>query len=77
MTTFMSSLCLTMPYTFFDLYTFPIIRFKFNDTFLKDRRKGYDTIKDVEVAPQWIPDKETETCMRCRIAKFTLVNRRV
>jgi hypothetical protein len=45
--------------------------------FLKDRRKGYDTIKDVEVAPQWIPDKETETCMRCRIAKFTLVNRRV
>ena len=26
MTTFMSSLCLTMTHTFFDLYTFPIIR---------------------------------------------------
>lgn len=41
-----------------------------------NRRKAYDTIKNVEVAPQWIPDKETDTCMRCRIAKFTLVNRR-
>lgn len=39
-------------------------------------RKAYDTIKNIEVAPQWIPDKEADTCMRCRIAKFTLVNRR-
>lgn len=41
-----------------------------------NRRKAYDTIKNVNVAPQWIPDKEADTCMRCRIAKFTMVNRR-
>lgn len=41
-----------------------------------NRRKGYDTIKNVEVAPHWIPDKEADVCMRCNLAKFTLVNRR-
>lgn len=27
-------------------------------------------------APQWIPDKDADTCMRCKSAKFTVVNRR-
>lgn len=30
----------------------------------------------VEAAPQWIPDKDAGTCMRCRNAKFSVVNRR-
>ncbi len=40
-------------------------------------RKAFDPMKSVEVAPQWIPDKEADICMRCRHAKFTVVNRRV
>lgn len=30
----------------------------------------------IEVAPQWIPDKDADYCMRCKKAKFTMVNRR-
>jgi pleckstrin homology domain-containing family F len=30
-----------------------------------------------EVAPQWIPDKEADICMRCRNSKFSLINRKV
>lgn len=41
-----------------------------------NRRKAYDQMTNIEVAPQWIPDKEADTCMRCRIAKFSLMNRR-
>ena len=44
---------------------------------LKDSRKAYDTMKNVEVAPQWIPDKEADTCMRCKTIKFNVVSRRV
>ncbi len=33
-------------------------------------------INSTDVAPQWIPDKNADTCMRCRKAKFTVVNRR-
>jgi hypothetical protein len=40
-----------------------------------NRRKAYDQM-NIEVAPQWIPDKEADTCMRCRIAKFSLMFRR-
>lgn len=29
-----------------------------------------------ETAPQWIPDRNADTCMRCNKAKFTVVNRR-
>lgn len=29
-----------------------------------------------ETAPEWIPDKEAETCMRCQKLKFTIYNRR-
>jgi len=41
-----------------------------------NNRKAFDSLKNIDVAPQWIPDKETGVCMRCRHAKFTLVNRR-
>lgn len=41
-----------------------------------NKRKAYDTMKNVDVAPQWIPDKEADACMRCRMVKFTVVNRR-
>ena len=34
-------------------------------------------MKNVEVAPQWIPDKEADTCMRCKNVKFNVVSRRV
>jgi hypothetical protein len=29
-----------------------------------------------DVAPQWIPDRNADMCMRCHKAKFTVVNRR-
>ncbi len=29
-----------------------------------------------DIAPQWIPDRNADTCMRCNKAKFTVVNRR-
>lgn len=41
-----------------------------------NNRKAFDQVKNVDVAPQWIPDRSAETCMRCRKAKFTMVNRR-
>jgi hypothetical protein len=42
-----------------------------------NRRKAFDTIKNVDIAPMWIPDKNADNCMRCNISKFSVVNRRV
>jgi hypothetical protein len=41
---------------------------------LTNRAKRLAT--STNVAPQWIPDRNADTCMRCRKAKFTVVNRR-
>ncbi|RNA14721.1 pleckstrin homology domain-containing family F member 2 [Brachionus plicatilis] len=41
-----------------------------------NERKGFDQIKNIDIAPKWIPDKEADTCMRCEQVKFTMVNRR-
>ena len=42
-----------------------------------NRRKAFDTIKNVDIAPMWIPDKNADNCMRCNNSKFSVVNRRV
>ncbi len=42
----------------------------------KGQRKTIDSERNVEAAPKWIPDKDADTCMSCKTAKFTVVNRR-
>lgn len=41
-----------------------------------NKRRGFDQIKNLDIAPKWIPDKEADVCMRCNDVKFTMVNRR-
>lgn len=42
----------------------------------EQRTKAGITTESSDVAPTWVPDGETNQCMRCRKGKFTTLNRR-